>query len=126
MAANAVSYEYLKSIQGAPNGIPVLDENGEIPSTQLPDIVTLFKGRFVDETALKTAFPEAGIANFAFVDDTASFWYWNPELLDSSDEPDPDWVNQEITEEDYLGLTALQKSVVPYLVIPPLYVPPTP
>jgi len=123
MAANAVSYEYLKSIQGVPNGIPVLDENGEIPVTQFPDIITLFKGRFVDETALKTAFPTASIACYAFVDDTESFWYWNPELLDSGGEPDPDWVNQEINEEDYLDLTALQKSVVPYLVIPPLYVP---
>jgi len=126
MAASAVSHEYLKSIQGVPNGIPNLDDNGEIPPVQLPDIVTLFKGQFADEAALRTAFPTASIANYAFVDDTASFWYWNPELLDSSDDPDPDWVNQEISEEDYLALTMLQKSVVPYLVIPPLYVPPTP
>ena len=126
MSANAVSYEYLKSIQGVPNGIPVLDENGEIPAVQLPDIVALFKGRFADEATLKTEFPTAGIANYAFVDDTSSFWYWNPELLDSSNDPAPDWVNQEISEEDYLALTAIQRSVVPYLVIPPLYVPPTP
>jgi len=126
MAANAVSYEYLKSIQGVPGGIPVLDDKGEIPTTQLPDVVALFKGRFADEAALRTAFPTAGIANYAFVNDTASFWYWNSELLDSGTDPDPDWVNQEISEEDYLELTTLQKSVVPYLVIPPLYVPPTP
>jgi len=126
MAANAVSYEYLKSIQGVPNGIPVLDENGEIPTTQLPDSMTLFKGRFTDAVALRTAFPTASIACYAFVNDTASFWYWNPELLDGSSAPDPDWVNQEISEEDYLALTVIQRSVVPYLVIPPLFVPPSP
>jgi len=126
MAASAVSYEYLKSIQGVPNGIPVLDENGEIPTTQLPDATALFKGRFADEAALKIAFPTASIACYAFVNDTTSFWYWNPELLGGGGSPAPDWVNQNISEENYLALTNIQKSVVPYIVIPPLYVPPSP
>jgi len=126
MPANAVSHEYLKAIQGVPNGIPVLDENGEIPTTQLPDIITLFKGRFTDVGALRVAFPTATIACYAYVNSTTSYWYWNPELLDVSDEPAPDWVNSEISEEDYLNLTALQRGVVPYLVVPPLFVPPTP
>ncbi|MCL2528071.1 MAG: hypothetical protein FWE42_06565 [Defluviitaleaceae bacterium] len=124
--ASAVSYEYLKSIQGVPGGIPVLDDTGAIPPTQLPDVVTLFKGRYTDAGALRTAVPTAGIANYAFIDSTSSFWYWNTELLDAGDDPEPDWVNQEISEENYLGLTPLQRSVVPYLVIPPLYIPPTP
>ena len=124
--ANSVSYEYLKAIQGIPNGIPVLDDKGEIPPAQLPDAVTLFKGRFATEAALRTAVPTASIGCYAFVDGTSSFWYWNADLVDVSDQPAPDWVNQEINEEDYLALTPAAQSVVPYLVIPPLYVPPTP
>jgi len=124
--ASAVSYEYLKAIQGVPNGIPNLDDSGEIPITQFPDIVALFKGRFDTADLLRGAFPTASIANYAFVDASASYWYWNPELVDTDSDPAPDWVNQEITEEDYLGLTALEQSVVPYLVIPPMYVPPAP
>jgi len=124
--ASPVSFEYLKAIQGVPNGIPILDDNGEIPPAQLPDLVTLFKGRFADEAAMRTAAPTASIACYAFVDDTDSYWYWNPDLLDASDDPAPDWVNQEINEADYLNLTLEAQRVVPYLVIPPLYVPPTP
>ena len=118
--ANAVSYEYLKSIQGAPNGIPTLDGDGEIPASQLPSsAVSPFKGQFADEAELTTEYPTAGIADFAFVDDTSSFWYWNAGL------DVPAWVNQEITETDYLALTAVEQSMVPYLVTPDP-VPPTP
>ena len=124
--ASAVSFEYLKAIQGVPHGIPNLDDNGEIPITQLPDVVSLFKGQFADVAALRIAVPTATIASFAFVDATGSYWYWNPELLDTDSDPAPDWVNQEISEEDYLELTALEKSVVQYLVTPPMYIPPTP
>ncbi|MCL2420976.1 MAG: hypothetical protein FWD03_03885 [Defluviitaleaceae bacterium] len=111
--ASALSYEYLKSVQGAPNGIPTLDGNGEIPSTQLPDsAVSPFKGQFADEAALTTAYPTANIADFAYVDDTNSFWYWNAGL------DTPAWVNQEIAETDYIALTIAEQSMVPYLVTP--------
>lgn len=111
--ANAVSYEYLKSIQGTPNGIPTLDDNGEIPVTQLPSSASSpFKGEFADETALTTAYPTAELADYAYVDDTSSFWYWNPGLST------PAWVNQEIAEADYLLLSAAEISMVPYLVVP--------
>jgi len=112
--ANAVSYEYLKSIQGVANGIPTLDNSGTIPASQLPTPATSpFKGQFTDETALTTAFPTGSLADYAFVDDTGSFWYWNAGLL-----ADAAWVNQEIEETDYLALSALAKSMVPYLIIP--------
>ena len=111
--ANALSYEYLKSILGAPNGIPTLDDNGEIPTSQLPpSAVSPFKGEFVDETELTDEYPTAGTADCAYVEDTTSFWYWNSGL------DIPAWVNQEIEETDYIALTAAEKSMVPYLVIP--------
>jgi len=111
--ASAVSYEYLKSIQGVPNGIPTLDGDGNIPESQLPPVVVSpFKGQFDDETELTDDYPVANIADYAFVDDTSSFWYWNAGLTV------PAWVNQEIEEADYLLLTSLAKSMVPYLVVP--------
>ncbi|MCL2854411.1 MAG: hypothetical protein FWE21_02180 [Defluviitaleaceae bacterium] len=111
--ASAVSYEYLKSIQGAPNGIPTLDGSGEIPTTQLPSsAVSPFKGRFADEADLIDEYLTAGMADFAFLDDTASFWYWNALLTV------PAWVNQEIEESDYLLLSDAARSAVPYLVVP--------
>ena len=115
--ASAVSYEYLKAIIGIPGGIPELDENGEIPSGQLPLSVLLFLGRYATEAALIAAYDEATIANFAYVDETASFWYWNAASTIEA------WVNQEISDEDYELLTDEEKSLVPYLIVPP---PPTP
>jgi len=110
--ASAVSYEYLISIKGTPNGIPTLDGNGEIPTSQLPPtVVSPFKGQFADEAELIDEYPTAGLADYAFVDDTASFWHWNPGLVI------PAWVNQEITETDYLALTDSARSMVPYLVV---------
>ena len=110
--ANAVSYEYLKSIQGVANGIPTLDNSGTIPTSQLPAaVVSPFKGEFADEPTLTTAFPTASLADYAFVDDTGSFWYWNAGLAV------PAWVNQEIGETDYLALSALAQSMVPYLIV---------
>ena len=111
--ANAVSYEYLKYIQGAPNGIPTLDGNGEIPTSQLPNsAVSPFKGEFLDEAALIVAYPTANLADYAYVEDTTSFWYWNAGLTV------PAWVNQEIAETDYLALSDAEQSMVPYLVVP--------
>jgi len=110
--ANAVSYEYLKSIQGVPGGIPTLDGDGQIPEIQLPDsAVSPFKGQFADEAELTTEYPTAGLADYAYVDDTNSFWYWNPALTV------PAWVNQEIEEADYLLLSTAEKAMVPYLIV---------
>ena len=111
--ASAVSYEYLKSIQGAPNGIPTLDSGGEIPVAQLPSsVMSPFKGEFADEEELVLDYPTAELADYAYVDDTSSFWYWNPGLSV------PAWVNQEIAEADYLLLTPAEMSMVPYIVVP--------
>ncbi|MCL2572637.1 MAG: hypothetical protein FWE11_09565 [Defluviitaleaceae bacterium] len=120
--ASSVSLEYLKSLYGQPGGLPTLDGDGEIPIGQLPSIVALFKGQFVDEAALVDEFPTASLACYAFVDDTSSFWYWNAGLEDPLA---PAWVNQEITEDDYDLLTDLAKSMVPYIIIP-TPTPPTP
>jgi len=109
--ASAVSHEYLKAIQGAPGGIPVLDDDGQIPPSQLPLSMLLFLGRYGTEVDLIDAYDEAEIANFAFVDETASFWYWNAATTIEA------WVNQEITDEDYDNLTDDEKSVVPYLIV---------
>jgi len=111
--ASAVSFEYLKSIQGAPNGIPTLDGDGKLPESQLPaSMVSPFKGQFADESDLTDEYPTAGLADYAFIDDTSSFWYWNPALVIAA------WVNQEITEDDYEDLSDLEKSMVPYLIVP--------
>jgi len=111
--ASAVSLEYLKSIKGAPGGIPSLDENGEIPDIQLPSsAVSPFKGHFADEAELISEYPVAGMADYAYLDDTHSFWYWNAGLIVAA------WVNQEITETDYDLLDDIEKSMVPYLIVP--------
>jgi len=117
--ASALSYEYLQAIKGVPGGIPVLDGDGQIPPAQLPLSVLLFLGRYATEADLITEYDEAEIANFAFVDETTSFWYWNAASTIGA------WVNQEITDEDYDLLTGEEKSLVPYLIIP-VPSPPTP
>ena len=109
---SSVSFEYLKSIQGVPGGIPTLDGDGEIPEIQLPpSAVSPFKGQFADLLELTTAYPTANLADYAFVDDTSSFWYWNPGLTIAA------WVDQEIAETDYAALSDLAKSMVPYIVV---------
>lgn len=113
--ASAVSLEYLLSIQGAPNGLATLDENGTIPLTQLPPSVVSgksFKGEFDDQAALMTAYPTAELADYAFVNSTSSFWYWNPRLAI------PAWVNQLVTVEEYMALGPAENDVVPYIIIP--------
>jgi len=117
--ASSVSLEYLQSIQGAANGLATLDSTGAVPLSQLPPaIISPFKGEFADETSLETAFPVGTIAEYAYVDATNSFWYWNAGLT-STDTPDaPAWVNQEITDTDYLALSATAQAMVPYIIIP--------
>ena len=117
--ASAVSLEYLKSLQGAPNGIPVLDGDGEIPIGQLPSVaISPFKGQYADEAELVGEYPTASLADYAYVDDTSSFWYWNAGLTTAA------WVNQEIEEADYLLLSDLAKSMVPYIIVPTVVITP--
>ena len=110
--ASAISLEYLKSIQGTPNGIPNLNENCKIPISQLPpEVNCVFKGQFADEEELKIKYPTAKIADYAFIDETTSFWYWNAGLTV------PAWVNQKIEEAEYLNLSEIERSIVPYIII---------
>jgi len=118
--ANAVSYEFLKALMGAPNGIPTLDGDGEIPITQLPEAaVSPFRGRFAEIDDLEDV-ETPKLADYAFVDESTSFWFWNPGLTTAA------WVNQEINEEDYIALSPAAKAMIPYLVVPPAYNPPPP
>lgn len=110
--ASAVSYEYLKSIQGVTGGIATLGSNGLVPPAQLPPIASQYKGQFATVAALQTAYPTALLADYAYVTATSTFWYWNTGLAV------PAWVNQEIEETDYLDLTDAAKASVPYLVVP--------
>jgi len=109
--ASAVSYEHLTSIQGVANGVATLDGTGLIPPAQLPPAATSpYKGVFASVGLL----PATGVtADYAFVTGSG-FYYWNSALID----PGPGWVAQEITEADYLLLTADEIMAVPYLIIP--------
>lgn len=111
--ASAVSLEYLQSIQGVADGLATLDNTGKIPVSQLPpSAVSIYLGEYATDTALATAHPAASIADFAFVESTMSFWYWNQELTPAA------WVNQLITADDYLDLTTDERAVVPYIIVP--------
>jgi len=115
--ASAISYEYLISLSNQPDGIPRLLPStdpvnpGKIPPSLMPAGTSCsFKGEYADETAITTAYPVANMADFAFNNATTSFWYWNDTLKE--------WVNQNITEADYLTLSPLEQAVVPYTIIP--------
>lgn len=110
--SSSISYEYLKSIEGASNGLATLDSNSKIPLSQLPSsVIETYKGEYATSSALITAYPTASLADYAYVTATNSFWYWNKSLTT------PAWVNQQITETDYLALSASAKSVVPYIIV---------
>lgn len=110
--SSSISYEYLKSIEGSNNGLATLGNDGKIPLNQLPNsVLETYKGEYATSSALITAFSTANLADYAFVTATNSFWYWNKSLTT------PTWVNQQITETDYLALSAYAKSVVPYIIV---------
>lgn len=110
--ASAVSYELLRAKLGAANGIATLDSGGLIPVRQLPPgVFGPYRGQFPTVNALMCAFPTGAIADYAYITGTNSFWYWNA-LLQI-----PAWVNQLITEADYLLLSPAQRAAVPYIVI---------
>lgn len=108
--ASAVSYEYLTSIRGVTGGLATLGNNGIVPPSQLPPMVSSYKGTFSTATALNTAFPTGVLGDYAYVTAIGGFMYWSTALSL--------WVNQEIEETDYLSLTDAQKAAVPYLVVP--------
>lgn len=111
--ASALSFELFEAKQGVANGLATLDGSGQLLSAQLPpEAVSCYKGVFADETALTTAHPTADLGDYAYVNDTTSYWYWNSVITT------PAWVNQQITESAYAALTAAERAAVPYVVIP--------
>jgi len=111
--ASALSYELFTAKQGVADGIATLDGTGKVPVSQLPDAaIETYKGEFATELALTTAYPTASLADYAYVTATSSYWYWNRAL------GTPAWVNQEISEADYLLLSAAEIAAVPYIVEP--------
>lgn len=111
--ANAVSYELFQAKQGVANGIATLDATGKVPVSQLPAaVIETYKGEYADEAAIILAYPTASLADYAYNDDTSSYWYWNDAPTIAA------WVNQQISEADYILLTAAEKAAVPYIVTP--------
>lgn len=60
--------------------------------------------------ALKTSLPEGEMPWFAFVEETKSFWFWSDTLNQ--------WVNQNISADNYILLTEDDKASVPYIIVP--------
>jgi len=111
--SSAVSLEYLESLVNEPNGIAGLNSSGKLNPSVLPaGSVETYKGQFATTALLIVAFPVGSIADYAYVDATNSFWYWNAKLVV------PTWVNQVITPALYNALTTAQKACVPYIIIP--------
>lgn len=110
--ASAISLEYLNSIEGVANGVATLDGTGKVPASQLPSTAfETYKGDFATSAALIAAFPTAALADYAYVDATLSYWYWN-KALDT-----PEWVNQQISAVNYSALSAEEKAAVPYIIV---------
>lgn len=98
--------------RGVANGVASLDADTKVPVAQLPDsVVNNFKGEFADEAAIIAAYATATLGDYAYNDDTDSYWYWNAELAT------PAWVNQEISATAYDALSAAAKAAVPYIVV---------
>jgi hypothetical protein len=109
--ASALSYELFVAKQGVANGIATLDGSGLVPVSQLPPAaIETYKGEYADEAALVAAYPTAALADYAYVTATSSYWYWNDAL------GTPAWVNQQITEANYLLLSPAERAAVPYIV----------
>ena len=114
--ASAISLEYLQSIQSQPGGLATLTPSGDtypgtVPENQLPpNAKSPFKGSFADSANLETAYPTGSMADFAYVTADLAFYYW--------DDISASWVNQNITASAYAALSASEKSVVPWIIIP--------
>ncbi|MDF2865373.1 MAG: hypothetical protein K0R72_182 [Clostridia bacterium] len=110
--ASSVSYELLQSKQGTANGLATLDANSKLLVSQLPaEAVETYKGEYATSAALIAAHATGLLADYAYVTETNSYWYWNEALAI------PAWVNQQITEAAYLLLSASEKAAVPYTVV---------
>lgn len=111
--SSAISYEYLNSIKAVTGGLATLDDTGKVPADQLPaDIINNWKGEFLNSTALNTDLPTAELGDYAYLTTEKTFFYWNSKLVV------PAWVDQKITVANYLALTDVEKSAVPYIIIP--------
>ena len=106
--SSAISYEFYKSQAGVANGYATLDSTGTIPVSQLPTNMDLFQGEFTASADLIAAVPAGQMAWFAYVTDTLSFWYW--------DTVSEAWENQMVLDTTYLGMTAEEQSVVPWII----------
>lgn len=94
------------------NGLATLDGTGKIPAAQLPaSAVETYKGKYATTAALTAAYVTASLADYAYVTETNSYWYWN-EAIET-----PAWVNQQIAEAAYNDLDTTEKAAVPYIVV---------
>ena len=110
--ASAISYEFYSSKLGVANGLATLDAGGLVPVSQLPPAaIETYKGEFATSALLIAAYPTGALADYAYVTDTLSYWYWNDALAV------PAWVNQQITEAAYLALSAAEQAAVPYILV---------
>ena len=110
--ASSVSYELFQAKQGVANGLATLDGSGLVPVSQLPAVaIETYKGEYATSAALIAAYPTGLLADYAYVTATLSYWYWNAALAV------PGWVNQQITEADYLLLSAAEQAAVPYIIV---------
>lgn len=69
-----------------------------------------YKGVYSDSAKLIAAHTTGSVGNYAYVTGTNSYWYWNDAATILT------WVNQEITEANYISLTTSEKAAVPYIV----------
>lgn len=105
-------------ITDQPGAIPTLDQNGKIRQDQMPDnAVGKFKGEFATLDDLLQAYPQATIADYAFVDDQG-YYYWNP-WISINGCFTPSWVKQQISYSEYEQLNKEAKLAVHYIVVEP-------
>jgi len=110
--ASTIRYEFYSDQLGAASGMASLDAGGKLPVAQLPDsAVEVYKGSFADESAIVAAYPTGSLADYAYNEDTSSYWYWNAELTV------PAWVDQEITATAYDALSTAEQAAVPYIIV---------
>lgn len=69
-----------------------------------------YKGKFNTLATLQTNYPTAALADYAYINSSSSYWYWNSAVGISA------WVNQQIAESAYLALSPSAKAAVPYIV----------
>lgn len=79
-------------------------------SMQQLELDDIWKFRYPTVSALEAALPGGEMAWFAFVEETKSFWFWSDTLNQ--------WVNQNISADDYMLLTIDDRASVPYIIVP--------